>query len=181
MITDTRLGKLFLQAFASAQPYLPYGIIVTTEAAENMLGFVVNTEGPKGARLALGPCVCQYALNRWKEPVKKDLVVLYGADIYYHLDMGYELVTVEEAKSMLRECHKAGLVHGIEFCLQSGKWAFVICSCDTEICMPPASISIQGSSTTQGLKSWSTTLPNAWAGRSAATVSSDVSTAPTRP
>jgi hypothetical protein len=75
-IADTRLGKLFLQASASAQPYLPYGIIVTTEAAENMLDFVVNTEGPKGARLALGPCVCQYALDRWKEPCKKDLVVL---------------------------------------------------------------------------------------------------------
>ncbi len=135
-ITDTRIGKLFIQAFASAQPYLPYGIIVTTEAAENMLNFVANTEGPKGARFALGPCVCQYALNRWKEPCKKDLVVLYGADIYVHLDRGYELVTVEEAKSMLRECHKAGLVHGVEFCLQSGKWTFVICNCDTKICLP---------------------------------------------
>lgn len=64
------------------------------------------------------------------------MTILYGADIYYRLNMGFELITAEQAKSILKECHQAGLVHAIEFCFQSGKWNFVICNCDSEICAP---------------------------------------------
>lgn len=136
LFTETTIGRLALRLIALSSWYFPYGIIVTTEAAGNWIDFIVNSEGPKGARLAVGPCVCQKALNRWQEPIKKDLTVLYGADIYYHLNLGYELISAEQAKQLLRECHNAGLVHGIEFCLQSGKWHFVICNCDKEICAP---------------------------------------------
>ena len=136
LVDRTKIGRLILKAVVMCSWFFPYGIVVTTEAAENWIDFIVNTEGPKGARIAVGPCVCQKALNRWKEPVKKDITILYGADIYYHLNMGYELIPAKQAKKILRDCHKAGLVHGIEFCFQSGKWHFVICNCDTEICAP---------------------------------------------
>jgi ferredoxin len=136
ILTHTKIGKLILKVIVLSSWYFPYGIIVTTKAAENWIDFISKTESPKGARIAVGPCVCQKALNRWKEPVKKDITILYGADIYYHLNMGYELISAEQAKEILRDCHKAGLVHGIEFCFQSGKWNFVICNCDTEICAP---------------------------------------------
>jgi NAD-dependent dihydropyrimidine dehydrogenase PreA subunit len=135
-ITDTKIGNLFLKFIALSSWYFPHGIIVTTKAAGNWVDFIVQSQGPKGARLAVGPCVCQKALNRWQEPIKKDMTVLYGADIYYHLNLGYELVSSEQAKSILKECHEAGLVHALEFCLQSGKWHFVICNCDHEICAP---------------------------------------------
>lgn len=135
-ITETKPGNLILKAIAVTSWYFPYGIVVTTKAAANWIDFIVNAEGPKGARLAVGPCVCQKALNRWKEPVKKDMTILYGADIYYHLDIGYELISAEEAKSILKTCHDAGLIHAIEICFQSGKWNFVICNCDSEICAP---------------------------------------------
>lgn len=136
MLTDTTIGKLCLKAVALSSWYFPHGIIVTTQAAENWIDFIAQSEGPKGARLAVGPCVCQKALNRWQEPVKKDMTVLYGADIYYHLNLGYELVSAEQAKSILNDCHDAGLVHALEFCFQSGKWHFVICNCDKDICAP---------------------------------------------
>jgi NAD-dependent dihydropyrimidine dehydrogenase PreA subunit len=136
VLTDTKIGKMVMKIVALSSWYFPHGVIVTTRAAENWIDFIVQSEGPKGARLAVGPCICQKALNRWKEPIKKDLTVLYGADIYYHLNMGFELISAEQAKSILRGCHKAGLVHALEFCLQSGKWHFVICNCDHEICAP---------------------------------------------
>lgn len=136
VLTKTRFFRPLLKAVAAASRYFPHGVVVTTEAAGNLVDFIVNTEGPKGARLAVGPCVCQAALNRWKEPIKKDLVVLYGADIYYHLNRGYELISADQAKTLLHECHRAGLVHAVEFCFQSGRWTFVVCNCDTEICAP---------------------------------------------
>lgn len=135
-LTKTKTGKFMLKAIGYTSRYLPHGVIVTTEAAENWIDFITGTEGPNGARIAVGPCVCQHALNRWKEPCRKDITILYGADIYYNLNMGYELISAEEAKSILRECHQAGLIHALEFCFQSGRWNFVICNCDTEICVP---------------------------------------------
>ena len=135
-LTGTRAGRMVLRLIAWASRYLPHGVVVTTPAAERLVDFIVHTEGPRGARLAVGPCVCQRALNRWKEPCNKDMVLLYGADIYYHLNVGYKLLSPEEAKGILRECHAAGLIHAIEFCMQSGKWIFVVCNCDGEICVP---------------------------------------------
>ncbi len=135
-VKHTRSGKFFLRQLARLSWYFPHGLIVTTEAAERMIDFVVDTEGPKGARLAVGPCVCQRALGIWQEPCKKDIVILYGADIYTHLNLGYELLDRDQVKAILRQCNTAGLVHSIDFCLQSGKWTFVICNCETEICIP---------------------------------------------
>jgi len=135
-INNTAIGRSFLKLIARISWYFPHGIIATTVAAERMVDFVINTEGPKGARIAVGPCVCQLALDKWKEPCKKDMVVLYGADIWLHIKRGYELIDGDQAKVMLREFSDAGLVHSIDFCLDSGKWVFVICSCDTEICAP---------------------------------------------
>jgi ferredoxin len=135
-INNTFIGRGFLKVIVWLSWYFPHGLIVTTEAAERMVDFVIDTEGPKGARIAVGPCVCQLGIGKWVEPCKKDMVVVYGADIYLHLKRGYELVDRDQAKAMLREFADAGLVHSIDFCFQSGKWVFVICSCDTEICVP---------------------------------------------
>jgi ferredoxin len=75
------------------------------------------------------------ALDRWQEPSCKDIVVLYGAEIYLHLDLGYRIITADEAAAILERCRDAGLVHSLDFCMQSGRWHFVICNCDREICV----------------------------------------------
>jgi ferredoxin len=134
-VTGTRPGRLLLRFAALASHYLPHGLIITTPAAERFVDYIDRIEGPRGARLAVGPCVCQRALGRWKEPSCKDITVLYGADIYLHLKLGYRIITPGETKEILRECRDAGLVHSLDFCMQSGRWAFVICNCDTEVCV----------------------------------------------
>ena len=133
-ITDTRAGLLFLNALCRLAFLAPHSIPVTTEAAENFLEYITKSEGPKGARLGVGPCVCQWALGRRLGLYYKDLVVLYGADIYYHLNMGYRLISLAEAKKILRECETAGLVHCIDLCMRSGKYVFVMCNCEDQIC-----------------------------------------------
>jgi NAD-dependent dihydropyrimidine dehydrogenase PreA subunit len=137
-ITETRPGRAVLNTLLLLAFAFPHSICVSLEAAERFIDHIENTEGPKGARIGVGPCVCQRALGCRKEPYMKDMVILYGADIYYHLNVGYRLISGEEAKAILRECDKAGLVHNLDLCMRSGKYVFVICNCDNEICpLPP--------------------------------------------
>ncbi|PKL36265.1 MAG: hypothetical protein CVV44_18810 [Spirochaetae bacterium HGW-Spirochaetae-1] len=137
LIYGNPLGRAFRKLIAIMAHFLPHGIIVTTRAASNLVRYIESLPGTdEGPRLAVGPCVCQMSLDRWKEPSCKDIVVLYGADIYLHLDRGYRIIDAEEAVEILETCRDAGLVHALDFCMQSGKWHFVICNCDSEICVP---------------------------------------------
>ncbi len=130
------LGRRIMSALAAMGHYMPHGIVVTTSAAANLVRHIESLPGGEdGPRLAVGPCVCQMALDRWQEPSCKDIVVLYGADIYLHLERGYRIIDAHEAVKILEQCRDAGLVHSLDFCMQSGKWHFVICSCDAEICV----------------------------------------------
>jgi NAD-dependent dihydropyrimidine dehydrogenase PreA subunit len=133
-VTDTRAGLLMLNLLCKMGFFFPHCICVSTEAAERFVDHIFETEGPKGARLAVGPCVCQKALGLRVEPYMKDMVLLYGADIYYHLNLGYRIIDAKEAKQILRQCQEAGLVHFLDLCMRSGKYVFVICNCDQEIC-----------------------------------------------
>ncbi len=136
LLTDTTTGRMILQGIARASWLFPHGIVVTTESAGKLLEFITKDKSSNRAQIAIGPCVCQRGLNRWKEPSCKDIVILYGADIYTHLKLGYKVITLDEAKKFLRDFSTAGLIHEVDFCMQSGKWTFVICNCDKEICVP---------------------------------------------
>ena len=128
-------GRAFLKIIAIVSHYFPHGLVLTTDAAERFMCHIDTVEGPRGGRIAVGPCVCQRALDRWHGPPCKDIVVLYGADIYYHLNIGYRIIDADEASRILRECRDAGFVHSLDFCMQSGKWTFVVCNCDRDICV----------------------------------------------
>lgn len=133
--TDTLAGRLLLRVMAASSRFLPHGVVVTTEAACAFARFLERAEGPRGARLAVGPCVCQRALGTPEVPACKDVVLLYGAEIYTRLSMGYRVVTAEEACAVFEGCGAQGLVHTVDFCMQSGRWSFVVCNCDAEICV----------------------------------------------
>jgi ferredoxin len=136
LITETAIGRSILTFIATISHYLPHGIVVPTQSAINLVKYIDSLQGEAGSpKLAVGPCVCQSSLNRWKEPSCKDIVVLYGAEIYLHLNRGYRIIDVDEATAILEQCRDAGLVHSLDFCMQSGKWHFVICNCDKEICV----------------------------------------------
>lgn len=134
-VTGSVPGRTLLQIIASLSHYFPHGLVITTTAAERFFRHIETVEGPAGARIAVGPCVCQRALDRWHGPSCKDIVVLYGADIYYHLNIGYRIIGADEAVQIIGECREAGFVHSLDFCMQSGKWTFVVCNCDRDICV----------------------------------------------
>jgi ferredoxin len=133
--TGTLAGRALLAALSFSSRFLPHGVVVTTDAACSFARFLEAAEGPRGARLAVGPCVCQHALGRPEQPEIKDVTLLYGAEIYSHLDRGYRLITAAEAAEVFRRSAAAGLVHTVDFCLQSGRWSFVVCNCDAEVCI----------------------------------------------
>lgn len=133
--TENPVGNRLLRFGFKLIWFFPHGIALTTQAAERLVDYLTTVEGPKGARLAVGPCVCQLALDKWREPRKKDMVLLYGADIYLRHYKDYAIIDAQEGKRLLRECRDNGLTHIVDFCMASGKWTFVVCNCETEICL----------------------------------------------
>lgn len=116
---------------------LPKCIVLSTEAVCKYIDHIYKVEGPKGARMGIGDCVCQTSLGKVQEPIRKDMVLLYTADLYDNMVKTYEPIEkAEEAKSLIHSFHEAGLVHTVLFCFNSGKWVFVLCNCDGEICIP---------------------------------------------
>ena len=122
---------------------LPREVVLTTEAVCRFIDFIYAQETDNGsARIAVTKCVCQTATNTFREPVVKDMALLYTADMYTtmkHTGIGepYELIeTAEKAKEMIRSFDEFNLVHSVMYCHSSGKWSFVICNCDDEVCIP---------------------------------------------
>lgn len=122
---------------------LPRGVIISTEAACRFVDYIYshNTkENP--ARMAVTDCVCQTALKKTREPRKKDMALLYAADMYTTLkhtgikEKFNVIETAQEAKEMLKYFHDCGIMHNVLYCNSSGKWTFVMCNCDGEICVP---------------------------------------------
>lgn len=122
---------------------LPSGVIISTEAACKFVDYIYshNSED-NSARIAITKCVCQTALNKPKEPQWKDMALLYAADMYTTLKHTgikekFRLIeTAEEAKEMLNYFNGCGLMHNVLYCNSSGKWTFVMCNCDDEVCVP---------------------------------------------
>ncbi len=122
---------------------LPSGIIITTEAACRFIDFIYSQKLENStARMAVTKCVCQTALKKCAEPQKKDMALLYIADMYTTMkhtgiDEKFDIIqTAEEAKQMVRYFDQCGLMHNVLYCHASGKWTFVMCNCDDKICVP---------------------------------------------
>ncbi|MFI3167643.1 MAG: hypothetical protein R3Y32_05940 [Bacillota bacterium] len=122
---------------------LPAGIIISTEAACRFIDFIYGEKiGNLTARMAVTKCVCQTALKRCAQPEKKDMALLYTADMYTDMKHTgikekFEIIkTAQEAKDMVMYFNECGLMHNVFYCHASGKWSFVMCNCDSEICVP---------------------------------------------
>jgi hypothetical protein len=135
-LTETPWGKRLMIWIAKACRDLPHGIVITTQAAERVIDFLEQAQGPGNGRFAIGPCLCQMAMKKWEEPVLKDIQFLYTKDIFVGLKLGHQAKPVGEVKALLRECHDKGYVHCLEMCMNSGKWVFCICNCEPRICAP---------------------------------------------
>lgn len=141
MLDDPVRSKIFnMMATPKA---LPREVVVSTAAACRFMDFIYSTElGNDSPRMAVTKCVCQTATGKYREPVEKDMALLYTANLYTTAKVTgigepYRIIeTAEEAKEMLRYFDECGLVHTIMYCHSSGVWTFVVCNCDDEICIP---------------------------------------------
>ncbi|MEW6441072.1 MAG: 4Fe-4S binding protein [bacterium] len=134
-LMGSRIGRRVLTAIARMSGTLPHGIVITTATAERVVDLLASSEGPKGARFAIGPCLCQTSCGKYRDPVVKDVFMLYAADMFTSLRREFRYASPEEVKALLRECHEAGLVHELDYCMQSGRWTFCICNCEKEVCV----------------------------------------------
>jgi len=141
MLKNERRSKAY--AKMNKPKSLPQGVIISTDAACNFVDFIYS-QSPENssARMAVTDCVCQTALNKCVEPRKKDMALLYAADMYTTLKHTgikekFEIIeSAERAKEMLKYFHQCGLMHNVLYCNHSGKWTFVMCNCDNEVCVP---------------------------------------------
>lgn len=141
MLRNEKRKKIYVGM--SKPKALPQGVIISTEAACRFVDFIYSADMEKSsARMAVTDCVCQTALKKCSEPIKKDMALLYAADMYTKLKHtgikeGFELIeSAEKAKEMIRHFADCGLMHNVLYCNSSGKWTFVMCNCDDEICVP---------------------------------------------
>lgn len=118
--------------------FIPHGIVLSPKAAENLIDFVYHVEGYRGARMAVGPCICQVAAKRPPDGIDeieyKDITLFYGADIYKDMPMGHKEVNAEEAKEICRQMHERGHVHNAFYLFGKRSGLFVLCNCDKDLC-----------------------------------------------
>jgi ferredoxin len=112
---------------------LPTGEVVTTGRA---LSFIDAISVLDKTEIAVGPCMCQKALGKRNGTYIKDMVILYGAEAYKMAYPEYKDLTPNEAKELLREFEKEGLIPTFYSCLRSDGWIYAICNCEGKICFP---------------------------------------------
>jgi ferredoxin len=134
--TQNRVGRFLLWLVGKSNALVPHGVVIPTAAAIRIVRDIEKFSGGE-AHIAVGPCVCQRVLNRFQEPTCKDMTIWYGAEIYKRLfNQEYKFISADEAVAKLRDFHQKGLAPVAEFCMQSRRWMFVICNCDSKICAP---------------------------------------------
>lgn len=126
-------GKPILKFMGKMLSILPTGEVVSLERAKEFIDAISNL---KDAEIAVGPCVCQEALGIRKGIHVKDMTVLYGAEAYKRVKSGYKNLSPDEAKGLLEDLQEEGCMQTFYACMRSKGWVFVICNCESEICLP---------------------------------------------
>ncbi len=100
--------------------------LLTTEEAE---AIVDRAEG-----VAVGPCTCRTVFRNCDNPLHVEIMVGPTRHIFMeHLPQDCREISQEEAKAILRDCHRRGLIHTIIKCRQD---YYAICHCCPCCCVP---------------------------------------------
>jgi len=126
-------GRPVLKVLSRLLSFLPTAEVITVDQA---IDFIDAIAGHDGAEITVGPCMCQKALGRRTGTYMKDMFILYGAEAYKRADSDHRDLSPEEAKGLLRDLHQEGLVPAFYACMRSRGWAYVLCSCEKEVCFP---------------------------------------------
>ena len=84
--------------------------------------------------LAVGPCTCRAVFHNCDNPLNTEIMVGLGRNVFIEeRPHDYREITREEAKDILEECHRRGLIHTVVRCRQA---FYAICNCCSCCCVP---------------------------------------------
>ena len=84
--------------------------------------------------LALGPCACRTVFGNCHNPLNTEIMVGLNRKIFIkERPHDYREITKQEAKDILGDCHRSGLLHTIVKCRQD---FYAICNCCPCCCVP---------------------------------------------
>ena len=84
--------------------------------------------------LALGPCACRQVSHHCDNPVQAEIMLnLHGNVFVTERPEEYRAISKNEAKALLRDFHKRGLIHTIIKCRED---YYAICNCCACCCVP---------------------------------------------
>jgi hypothetical protein len=100
-------------------------LLTTSEASE----IVDNAEG-----VALGPCTCRAVFHNCDNPINTEIMLGLTRHIFTEeRPHDYREITKQEAKEVLEQCHKSGLIHTLIKCRRD---FYAICNCCSCCCVP---------------------------------------------
>lgn len=111
------------------------GEILTLDEVREMLGSIF--EG--GYTVAIGTCPCRRALNMLSDdvPNNTDMVIgLWAEDYLRHYPGLYHRIDQAEAEELVKSFNRHGLMHQLYGFQSREGAAYVLCNCDSEVCIP---------------------------------------------
>jgi hypothetical protein len=100
--------------------------LLSTEEAER----VVDVAG----EVSLGPCTCRQVFRNCDNPIETEIMISLGRNVFVaERPDEYRQITTAEAKEILRQCHRRGLIHTIIKCRND---FYAICNCCSCCCVP---------------------------------------------
>ena len=102
------------------------GYLLTTDEAEEIVDIA---EG-----LALGPCACRAVFRNCDNPVNTEIMLGLSRNVFIEeRPHNYREITRQEARDVLEQCHRRGLIPTIVKCRQD---FYAICNCCSCCCVP---------------------------------------------
>ncbi|MBI2847826.1 MAG: ferredoxin-like protein [Chloroflexi bacterium] len=84
--------------------------------------------------LALGPCTCRTVFHRCNHPINTEIMLAPTGNVFIEdRPNDYREISKEEARGILAQCHRSGLVHTIVKCREN---LYAICNCCACCCVP---------------------------------------------
>ena len=100
--------------------------ILTFEEAKRIIN--------KSTSIAVGDCKCRKVFNNCDGPIKTDLVIGIGYDVFTDIRKDeFVKISKEEARNIIDECSKKGLIQTLIKCRGE---VYAICNCCMCCCVP---------------------------------------------
>jgi len=100
--------------------------LLTTAEAEQIV------DGAEG--VTVGPCTCRSVFKNCDNPLNVEILLGATGHIFMeHMPHDSHEITKEEAKNILRDCHRRGLIHTTIKCREE---YYAICNCCSCCCVP---------------------------------------------